>query len=307
MWHLFNTIFRQGRSESDHSSKDTIRIGKPGNFEWWVVNSMRMSGSPDTSFGNTIVNECVVYALLHMQGISDYKVFLEGDDALIETQTPLDVDKMYEDSVKAGFKLKLEIREKPWNAGFLSTVWDPETLIPESMNMRLDLYSVFSHYGAQFKKLGEQSYLKSKMLSLLLRNPSNKLYYHLWNKTQQLTKGEVAKFQNNYWNSEIILKELNITAQRKHDILEVKDINVEDKVFPEYFENKIYDLDVGSLVELINSAQNLDDLYEVARYLAYLSKNEKLGLDYNLTLRDPKTRMKSEHVYEDSSIYSLRY
>lgn len=281
LWNLMNVIWRSGKSEDDHSSKDVIRLGKPGSFEWWIVDSMRMSGSPDTSLGNTIVNECVTYALLKKQGITDYVGTFEGDDALIMTKQPVDIDKLFEDSQKAGFKLKLDVRENVWSAGFLSTYWDPETKVTFTENYAKDLYGVFTHYGNQMKKLGEASYLKAKMLSLLIRNPGNELFYAIWKKTEELCK-EKMKLVNNWWNRNIICRENKTEIEIDKDVIVIRDIDVEKFLRREQFGRILYDIDIKAIEEELVQCQTLQQLYDVVSYVIRLIPKVETGMNYSL-------------------------
>lgn len=277
LWPLMNTIWRQGRDDDDHRSTDTIRLGKPGTFEWWTIPSVRMSGSPDTSLGNTIVNECVTHALLRLQGVTDYVATFEGDDALIMTKSPIDVDRCFDDSQNAGFKLKMEQKTSARVAGFLSTVWDEETLIQSSQDTTKILYNVFTHFDTKLKELGEQSYLKSKMLSALILNPGNEIFYRLWKKVEGFTRGANLSYTNS-WYDKYKLTAYGLQYEQEKNRLIIKNIDVEKFIDRRGWYRIPLDLDILAIKNEIDKCTNLTQLYEVVRYIIDISPQNNTGI-----------------------------
>lgn len=271
-WNLLNLLYRQGNQEEDHYLKDKIQLGRGDRFKMYIIDSMRMSGAADTSFGNTIVNECVTYALLKMQNITDYVATFEGDDALIMTKTPLNVSKVFDDSTKAGFKLKLDVRENARSAGFLSMYWD-ENMVTYNPNPAEPLSKVFTHYDDKLMKLGEASYVKSKLLSCLIQNPADSIIRTLYEKVENLTKSVSMALNADYWTK---YKLDNFGVQYKlNNKLNKFVIN---NVDVEKFITHIYDkfnphlpVDISHEVEKIRNCQTLHHIYAyVSNYLERL-------------------------------------
>nr|QTJ63683.1 RNA-dependent RNA polymerase [Dipteran tombus-related virus] len=60
----------------------------------WEINGTRMSGDVDTSLGNSIINYALLSAMLHDTGIHDFEIIVNGDDSILFTNIPVNVQLM---------------------------------------------------------------------------------------------------------------------------------------------------------------------------------------------------------------------
>jgi hypothetical protein len=85
----------------------------------YTVKGRRMSGDMQTSLGNSITNLCLALMVCHEAGDDDPFIIVEGDDALVGTNFPLD-SQLWE---KAGFTIKVEEVESATTAGFCGKIF----------------------------------------------------------------------------------------------------------------------------------------------------------------------------------------
>lgn len=85
----------------------------------------RMSGDFQTSLGNSIINYCLNVGALADQGIHEFGIQVEGDDAFITTDQPIDEARYNAFMLRRGFILKLERHETPGAAGFCGLFFGP--------------------------------------------------------------------------------------------------------------------------------------------------------------------------------------
>jgi hypothetical protein len=59
----------------------------------WTIKGTRMSGDVDTSLGNSIINYALLSAILHDCGYHQFEIIVNGDDSILFTKKPINVQQ----------------------------------------------------------------------------------------------------------------------------------------------------------------------------------------------------------------------
>lgn len=129
------------------------------------VDGTRMSGEMSTSLSNGFTNLMIMKFVLHKFGITDVRIVVEGDDALISVPADATLPTAL-DFAKLGLKVKLEEHEQLSTASFCGLVFDETDLVnitdPIESILEMCMLSDRCHKMKHTKKM---AYLKSKAMS----------------------------------------------------------------------------------------------------------------------------------------------
>lgn len=151
----------------------------------YVVDSSRASGAPNTSLGNSINNYIFIRMLEDHFGAS-FRFMIEGDDCIINSNIEIDVAEAKEFAFINGFDIKMDQVDHYCTAGFLSTIWNCDDYVADTVNKWKHLVDAFTFRPQQVmtrKEIDNKAYWKiqtSKLLSMTLLNPKHELFYELF-------------------------------------------------------------------------------------------------------------------------------
>lgn len=129
------------------------------------VDATRMSGEMSTSLSNGFTNLMIMKFVLHKFGVTDVRLVVEGDDALISVPDGVELPTV-SDFAKLGLKVKLEVHDRLETASFCGLVFDPVDLIniTDPVETILEM-TMLTEKCWNMKPSKKMAYLKSKALS----------------------------------------------------------------------------------------------------------------------------------------------
>ena len=137
------------------------------------VPASRFSGEMNTSLGNSITNYIFIKMLLLDQNAEDKaNFFIEGDDGLICSTVPLDVQRASEYARTQGFNLKMNQADTPGEAGFLSTYWEKDLTVYKHP---LGKYMSGHVWRVPGRPISDEDLLLARLSSTIEENPKNNL------------------------------------------------------------------------------------------------------------------------------------
>lgn len=167
-------VYREVMGENAWPYLDVLledQIVKTGNGVAKIPAS-RFSGEMNTSLGNSITNYLFIQMLLHDQNVTDANFFIEGDDGLICSTVPLDVDRASVYARTQGFNLKIAPANRPGEAGFLSTFWEEDLTV---YKYPLGKYMSGHAWRVPGTPISDEDLILARLSSTIEENPKNNL------------------------------------------------------------------------------------------------------------------------------------
>jgi len=159
---------------------------------------VRMSGEMCTSLGNGITNLCVMLFAAHRRGydISKINGFVEGDDGIFGCDEGI---LSNDDFQQIGFLTKFEVSTKPSNARFCQLMYNPVNfdVLPDiRRNIMKFCWTFAGPMNGGLRVMLEL--LRAKALSLAYEAPHCPILRSLAKVGLRLTRGVVARFEDNW-------------------------------------------------------------------------------------------------------------
>lgn len=140
-----------------------------------IIPSVRMSGDYQTSLGNSIVNYCMNASFLDANvGSGHWDILVEGDDAFVTTDYPVNVEKWQDFMRDNGFSLKVVAAQTAGQVGFCELFFGPYG--------RYHAYPTLLHkslVGPYRPAISVNLLQRARILSYHLECPDSYLFYRM--------------------------------------------------------------------------------------------------------------------------------
>lgn len=194
------------------------------------IKGVRMSGDPNTSLGNGIINLLLMAYLCEKQDL-EFRGMVEGDDGLFNFSGDIDLSPLYE----FGFQVKAENHETIYDTSFCGLMLSQS--LAAFANPRVVLNS-FGWSSSKYRNSGKSirlGLLRSKALSLMYCNPRCPILTKLAERYIELTAGYREVVSDNFWDQRILSEKIKYSDELciEHD----KGITMQDRLDFEHLYN----------------------------------------------------------------------